>query len=128
MEQSPALVIKREDFEKILGIISLAKNELGALLEEELGRAEIVSAAEFPRDRVAMNSRVVYKDMETGKESKVTVVFPHEANVDENKISILAPIGAALIGLRVGQEIHWPLPHGKDKRVKVISVDDHESV
>lgn len=122
MEKPPSLVIKDEDFEKIMTLLPLAKNDLARLLEEELERAKIVPAAELPGDRVAMHSEVVFQDLDTAKESEVTVVYPHEAKLEENKISILAPIGAALIGLRVGQEISWPLPNGSEKRVKVVSV------
>jgi regulator of nucleoside diphosphate kinase len=60
--------------------------------------------------------------LDTGKELVVTLVYPHDADIDENKISILAPIGAALIGLRVGQVIRWPVPSGKEKRLQVVAV------
>lgn len=77
----------------------------------------VVANDELPADVVSMNSKVSFKDLDTEKESVVTLVYPQDANIDEGKISIFAPVGSALIGLRVGQVINWPLPHGKEKKI-----------
>ncbi|HMN67601.1 MAG TPA: nucleoside diphosphate kinase regulator [Bdellovibrionales bacterium] len=103
-------------------MVGFAKSEAGELLEEELARASIVPDDELPSDVVSMNSEITYQDLETGAEQTVTLVYPQEANSAENKISILAPIGSALIGLRVGGVIKWPIPKGKIKEIKVIRV------
>ena len=71
-----------------------------------------------------MNSTVKFLDLELGKESTVQLVFPQDTNIAENKISILTPVGSALIGLRVGQIINWPFPNGKVKQLKVLSVTE----
>jgi regulator of nucleoside diphosphate kinase len=81
-------------------------------LEEELNRAIPIEPADVPRDVVTMNSRVRLKDLDSGKEMTYTLVFPHEGNIDEGKISILAPIGTAMIGHRVGDIIEWEVPAG----------------
>lgn len=122
MKNSDNVILTKADYEKLSSLLVNAKPEIAELLEEELGRASIVSDGELPRDVVSMNSKVSFKDLDTGKELVVTLVYPHDADIDENKISILAPIGAALIGLRVGQVIRWPVPSGKEKRLQVVAV------
>ena len=115
-------IITRTHHDKITAILQIAQTEVAELLEEELGRAAIVSDEDLPNNVVSMNSLVTFQDMESGKESTVTLVYPSDADLDQNKISILTPVGSALIGLRVGQVIDWPFPNGKQKQLKVVSV------
>lgn len=122
MKNQNKLILTQNDFRLISSLVNAAGVKSTELLEEELNRASIVSAEELPSDVVSMNSRVVFKDLDTSKEMVVTLVYPNEANIEENKISILAPVGSALIGLRVGQVIMWPMPSGKDKRIEIVSV------
>jgi regulator of nucleoside diphosphate kinase len=82
-------------------------------LEFELERAQIVDAAEVPGDVITMNSTVRLRDLDNGDELDLTLVYPQDAKIDENRISILAPIGTAMIGYRAGDEIEWPVPDGK---------------
>lgn len=126
MEKSPALVISQDDFHKISALLSIAKMEIVVLLEEELDRAQVVPTDQVPKDTVAMHSRVTFEDLDTGKEQTVTLVYPHEANLEDHRISILAPVGAALIGLRVGQTIDWPMSD-KVKRIRVTAVAHAEA-
>ena len=91
-------------------------------LEAELDRAEVVAPADVPPEVVTMNSRVRFADGDTGEEYEATLVYPFDANADEWRISVLAPVGAALLGLSVGQFIDWPMPGGVTKRLRVISV------
>lgn len=115
-------IITQSNREKIASILPIAREDIAALLEEELERANIVSDEDLPTDVVSMNSTVKFLDLDTDKESTVQLVFPQDTNIAENKISILTPVGSALIGLRVGQTINWPFPNGKVKQLKVISV------
>lgn len=117
-----ALVLRKKDYEKICAILEAFRTEVAELLEEELERAEIVPDDELPPDVVSMNSEVRFIDTTSNHEFTVTLVYPDEADAGESKVSILAPVGAALIGLKVGQSIDWPLPSGKLKRIKVIEV------
>lgn len=87
-------------------------------LEKELNRAQVVDPKTVPPDLVTMNSRVRLEDLETGEEMVYTLVFPENANLSENKISILAPIGTAMLGYRVGDTIEWKVPGGIS-RIKV---------
>lgn len=122
MDNHDNLILTSGDFQKLSSLVSSTQTEIAELLEEELSKASIVPDDELPQDVVSMNATVRFQDLDTEKESTVTLVYPHEANIDENRISILAPVGSALIGLRVGQMIIWPVPNGKEKRMKVTSV------
>ena len=91
------------------------------LLEEELRRAVIVEPKEIPGDVITMNSRAEMRDLESGEIVAFTLVFPSEANIDEEKISVLAPIGAGMLGYRVGDEFEWNVPDGV-RHMKVTEV------
>ena len=82
-------------------------------LEHELDRAHVVDPSAIPHDVVTMNSQVRIEDVDTGLETVYTLVFPSEASIPEKKISILAPIGTALLGSRVGTTVDWPVPAGR---------------
>ncbi len=82
-------------------------------LENELDRAHIVDPPAIPHDVVTMNSQVRIEDLETGKENVYKLVFPSEASIPENKLSILAPIGTALLGSRAGGTVDWRVPAGR---------------
>ena len=122
MNSQDKLILNQADFQRLVSLVRATNSEVVELLEEELGRASVVPDGELPKDVVAMNSKVTFKDVESGKESVVTVVYPHEADIDEGKVSVLTPVGSALIGLRVGQDIKWPFPHGKQKKLLVLAV------
>lgn len=81
-------------------------------LREEIDGARVVEPAEVPPDVVTMNTRLRLTDTDTGVSRVVTVVFPGAADVDEGRISILAPLGTALLGYAVGDVIEWQLPGG----------------
>lgn len=81
-------------------------------LAGELARAQVVPSAQVPADVITMNSTVCLEDLETGEEMTYTLVFPNEADIDQDKISVLAPIGTAMLGYRVGDTVEWPVPGG----------------
>jgi regulator of nucleoside diphosphate kinase len=90
-------------------------------LESELERAQIVPPEALPPNVITMNSRAELLDLDTGEHMEFTLVFPSEANIDEGKISVLAPLGTAMLGYRVGDEFEWTVPHGL-RRLKVTHV------
>lgn len=101
--------------------------EVASFLSDELDRALIVqnsSRGEFAQ----MGSQVEFRDVSTGKTQVVTLVYPGEADIQQGKISILTPIGAALIGLSEGQSINWETRSGSMKRLTVLAVKVAESV
>jgi regulator of nucleoside diphosphate kinase len=87
-------------------------------LEQELERGVVMSPREIPDDVITMNTKVLLKNLDTGETVEYQLVFPHNANIEERRISILAPIGTALLGYRVGDTIEWKVPAGV-KRLKV---------
>ena len=91
------------------------------LRAEELDRATFVQRV--PDDVVAMGSRVIFEDERSGTVRDVILVYPSDANASAGRISVLAPIGAALLGLRAGDEIEWPLPGGRTACIRIRSVE-----
>jgi len=91
------------------------------LLEEELERAKVVDPKSIPNDVVTMNSVVRIKDMDTNEEKTFTLVFPGKREVTENALSILAPIGTALLGYREGDIVEWEVPAGM-KRFQIMEI------
>ncbi len=91
-------------------------------LGEELDRATIVDDARIPRDVVTIGSRVCFADERKGTVREVVLVYPSESNASAGRISVLAPVGAALLDLRVGDLIEWPLPLGGTAIIRIRSV------
>lgn len=87
-------------------------------LGAELDRAHVVSPQEIPGDVVTMNSAVLVRDLDSGTEMALTLVFPSDTGLELGKISILAPVGTALLGYRVGDTIEWKVP-GRVRRLRV---------
>ena len=114
------LLITEQDYERLSLLVHHAGHQ-GSGLEEELAGATVISQQNTPRDLVTMNSTVRFVD-DVGNEREVTLVYPADADVTQMKVSVLAPIGSALIGLRLGQKIDWPMPNGKSRRLQVVSV------
>jgi len=81
-------------------------------LAEELARAKIVEPREVPANVVTMNSKVVIHDLSTSDEDTYTLVFPEQADIDSGAISVLAPIGMAILGYQEGSTVEWPVPSG----------------
>jgi regulator of nucleoside diphosphate kinase len=88
-----------------------ARAEVTAL-RSELERAEIFAPDEVPSDVITMNSRAELLDLDTNERMEFTLVFPADADIEEGKISILAPLGTAMLGYRVGDEFEWAVPYG----------------
>lgn len=82
-------------------------------LEIEVERARVVDTAAVPADVITMNSTVRLRDLDTDELLEFTLVYPEEANAEQNRVSVLAPVGTAIIGYRVGDTIEWPVPAGK---------------
>jgi len=81
-------------------------------LEAELEKAIIVQSKDIPKDIVTMDSQVCIKDLDTQEEIVYTIVFPAYSDIKQNRISVLSPVGTALLGYRVGDDIEWKVPGG----------------
>jgi regulator of nucleoside diphosphate kinase len=115
MNHTP-IYISRDDYAKLRLLLATALHSNGnaALhkLREELDRAAVIDPAAFPADIVTMESTVQFEDLGTSEVEEYTITFPDRANVEKNRLSILAPIGTALIGCRVGDIVNWATPGG----------------
>lgn len=125
MEQSlPPIVVSSLDLERIEELLTSASfRKLPGLdaLQGELDRASVVDPEEVPPTLVTMNSTVVVLDENTNTQSELTLVYPNSAQAN-NPVSVLAPVGSALLGLSVGQTITWAVPNGRELRLRVLSV------
>ena len=110
------LIISDKDF------VQLSKLENRGLLEYELSRAVVVPADQMPLNVVRMNTRVQYLDESNGISREVELVFPEDVDLDCGKISVLSPVGSALLGLREGQTIDWSFPNDPVRRLRVMHV------
>jgi regulator of nucleoside diphosphate kinase len=128
MGKETNIYITKPDHERLTKLIEIAREREGDgnreyldRLEEELERAEVVEQKDIPPSVITMRSTVSLKDLDTGEEMIYWLVFPTEANYDEGKISVLAPVGTALLGYRRGDVIKWEVPSGV-RRLKVEKV------
>lgn len=122
MNDETNITVTEQDYEKLSLLLLHTASEACELLEEELSRATIVPQKEISREIVTMNSTVRFIDEETRRPSELTLVYPKDADVEKMKVSVLAPVGTALLGLRIGQSIQWPMPNGKTRTLKVLSI------
>ena len=119
MSKETNIHITKPDYERLTKLIEIAREresdtnrEYLDRLEDELDRAEMVQQKDIPADVITMRSTVRLKDLDTSEEMIYRLVFPTEANYDEGKISVLAPIGTAMLGYRRGDVIEWQVPSG----------------
>ncbi len=125
MNTKPTLVISSRDAERLNGLLeSLPKGDFPGKneLEDELDRAEVVDSAQIPSTVVTMNSTVKFKVASSSEEFRLTLVYPKDVDPAGGTISILAPIGSALLGLSEGDEIEWPKPNKQTMLVRIEEV------
>lgn len=120
-ELNEEIIITTQDLERLRPLLDLHDSPAAEALDGELHRARIVAPENVPADVVTMNREVVYEDCETSTQRTVKLVYPKDADAEQGKVSVLAPIGSALLGLRVGQSITWRVPNGT-KRIRVVEV------
>ncbi len=121
----PSIIVSSHDAARIEALLESPQwqhSEAAESLLAELTRAEIVDDADMPANVVGMHARVQCVDDASGEHHALTLVYPHEADADAGKVSILAPVGSALLGLSVGQSIDWNGPGGRTLRLRVTEV------
>lgn len=121
----PKIVVSSQDLERLETLLeSLSGQELPgrAALKAELARAEILEPRDMPPTVVTMNSTVRFRVESSSKDFHLTLVYPKDVDASGGTISILAPVGSALLGLSVGDEIEWPKPGGGMLRVRIEEV------
>jgi regulator of nucleoside diphosphate kinase len=126
MVKPPSIYLTQNDLDRLSDLLEAYAAGSGGprfeKLENELARAVVVSRDQIPKDAVTMNSRVLFENETTGERREITLVYPANADIDAGRISILVPVGTALLGLRVGQSIDWELPNGQKNRYRVVDV------
>ena len=122
MADLPKIYLTQNDLDRLLRLVEAQPGKPFDKLESELVRANVVSREKIPEGVVTMNSRVIFENETTGERREVTLVYPGNADIDAGRISVLVPVGTALLGLRVGQSIDWELPGGEKQRYRVVEV------
>lgn len=122
----PAITISTLDFKRIEAVLDAlppAYDEVKDRLFAELDRADLVDPAAVPATLVTMNSRVRFSVLATGMTMVKTLVYPRDQATNEDNISILTPLGSALLGLSIGQEIEWQIDVQKTMRVRIEAIE-----
>jgi regulator of nucleoside diphosphate kinase len=125
MTARPPLIISSLDasrLEQLLETLPVQDFPGRSDLEEELARAEIIEPRDMPPTVVTMNSTVRFKVASTGQTFELTLVYPRDTDSSGKTVSVLAPVGSALLGLSQGDEISWPGPGGRELQVGIEEV------
>ncbi len=125
MGQRPPLLINRLDADRLQRLIDNATDKdqrVAELLQDELSRGEVVDPEDIPDNVVSMNSQIQFTDLTRNQQMVRTLVYPHSLSTTKDAISIMAPIGASLLGLKVGDTIDWPLPNQQNARLRVDAI------
>ncbi len=125
INRNPKIVINADDVTHLEGLADGMMRRhptLADRLFEEIGRARIVPAAKMPSNVVSMGSTVTYRDETTGQEKSVILVYPEEADITQLKVSVMTPIGVALLGLAEGASFYWDTRENQRRTLTIISV------
>jgi regulator of nucleoside diphosphate kinase len=122
--QKTVVYIADGQLEQLQNVADHSKAPGGALLRQELDRAIVLAVGDSPQVFVRLNSIVEYTDLLTGRSRKLSLVLPHEADIDQNRISVTTPVGAALLGLTPGQPFSWTTDEGRPRALVVRSVTE----
>ncbi len=121
----PRITLTAQDHEKLSILARAAEHtmpDIAAVLTEELDRAHVLARGRHPEHTVCMGCEVEFLDDTTGKVQTVTLVYPDEADISKSRISVLTPVGTALIGLRAGHSITWETRTGDLRTLTVLQV------
>lgn len=121
----PSLIISSRDMARLEALLDspvLSRHPAALALMDELNRAEVLPPDQMPANVVTMHSQVECEDVSSGEEHVLTLVYPNEADVEKGRVSVLAPVGSALLGLSVGQTIDWQAPGGRPLKLRVKAV------
>jgi regulator of nucleoside diphosphate kinase len=123
MKTKTKIVLSSQDLERLEALLDALPDSspVKPALLEELGRAEVVEPQKVPPSVVTMNSTVRFAIEGSGEEFCLTLVYPKDANGSTERISVLAPVGSALLGMSIGDQIEWPGPGGILK-VKILDI------
>ncbi|MDO2948805.1 nucleoside diphosphate kinase regulator [Aeromonas simiae] len=122
--KQPNLVISSLDLDRLERLLETLPTQqaLNHPLQTELDRADVIEPEQMPADVVTMNSTVRFRLIASGEEHSLTLVYPKDVKGESSRISVLAPVGSALLGLKVGDNISWPGPSGQLIEVEILEV------
>lgn len=122
----PAIIIGDADLPRLREVVEnhlCGRDRVAAeRLEEELDRAVVVPQAQVPPRVATMEARIVFEETEHERRREITLCYPRDADPSRGRISILAPVASALLGLGVGDAIDWPMPDGRHATLRIASV------
>lgn len=119
----PAVYVAADEHERLSNLAETSVSSGALLLGEELQRAIVLKDGEFPHDCIRLGSVVEFTDLMTGRTRRVQIVLPGEADIDEDRLSVLTPVGAALLGLTAGASIGLSTENGRAHVLQVASVE-----
>ncbi len=125
MSRKPQLILSSLDVDRLEALLDAMPATAfpgKADLEAEIARADIVEPNDIPPNVVTMNSTVTFDMAETGKQFQLTLVYPKDLDASTDKVSVFAPVGSALLGLSIGDELAWPSVGGKNMTVRVTGI------
>lgn len=125
ISRDPPIVVDAAYVERLRGLAIAAMErtpEVGERLLQEIERAEVLPSADMPANVVNLGSEVTFRDNTAGRVQTVVLVLPKDANIAERRVSVLTPIGAALIGLAEGASIGWETRDGESRELTVLQV------
>ena len=120
----PTIYVTEADFEILSNLADATAGRApgGRVLAQEMARALIVEPGEAPRPFARIGSTIDYQDLSNGQTRKVRLSLPRDASIDDNRISVLSPVGAALVGMTAGETFQWTDPEGRARGVRVLAI------
>lgn len=121
--RKPSVYVTESEFERLSNLAASSATTGASLLGDELVRAIVLKDGEFPRAFVRLRSFVEFTDLMTGRSRRVQIVLPEEADIDQDRLSVLTPVGAALLGLTAGDSIGMYTDDGRSHVLRVGTVE-----
>jgi len=123
--KKPPIHLSEADYDVIADLaLAMQKRapDLSQLILDEINRAKVHANGAVPKDVVTLGSEVSFLDDSTGEERRLQLVLPQNADIQADRISVMTPVGAGLIGMSVGREISWPTPDGRPRILRILEV------
>jgi regulator of nucleoside diphosphate kinase len=124
VDRKTSIYIAEEQLEQLQHVADLAASPVGDLLRQEVDRAIVLTHEDSPTTFVRLNSLVEYMDLLSGRTRRLALVVPQEADVDQGRVSVVTPVGAALLGLVPGLPFSWTAADGQPHALVVLKVEE----